>query len=440
MAPFHAVFEAVTPGLNHIRWPVADFSRVPYAVFFDRAVYEAEQQRLFRGPFWNYLGLEAEIPNPGDYLLSVVGETPVIVVRDDDGGVNAMVNSCAHRGALVARRNHGHAKDFTCAYHQWCYNLKGRLMGVPQRRGVRGKGGMPADFDMANHRLEPLRVEIYKGIIFGTFSPQTVPLVEYLGPEICHQLDRIFDRKPRLLGYYRQRVPANWKLYLENVKDPYHAGLLHLFHVTFGIYRPTMVGGAKVTPDSGHSYLISASSEDETKQLKDLYQGIDKLREGYRLNDPSILQVDYDYPDRVQNMILTVFPNVMIGQVANTFQTRHVRPKGTDLFELYWTYFAFEDDSEKKVADKIMQTNFIGPAGYISMEDGEAGRLVQRGIRGQGHRCSVVEMGGRGPIESTDHLATEVAIRGFWAHYHRVMGFAPPADTGESQSQGRRPS
>lgn len=417
--------EPIWPPLT---WPAADFSRVPYRVFRDREIYDLEQERLFRGPNWCYLGLEAELPNPGDFKTSFVGEMPVVVNRDENGAINAFLNSCAHRGALVVRRNKGNAASFACAYHQWCFDARGDLIGVPQRRGVNGKGGMSKDFEMGDHSLIKLNVATYRGIVFGTFAGEIAPLEDYLGPKIRKEIDRIFSRRLKILGYYRQRIPANWKLYLENVKDPYHAGLLHLFHVTFGIYRPTMVGGAFMDDErTGHSFLKSASVDNDKETLAQAYKGIDKLREGYKLRDPSILNVKPDYDDRVMNMILTVFPNLMVGQVANTFHTRHVRPKGPDLFELYWTCFAFEDNDAEAVFGKLLQSNFIGPAGYISLEDGEAGRLVQNAIRiGDRDRSSVIEMGGRGKIEDTDYLATEVAIRGFWKHYHKMMGFDPP--------------
>ena len=65
----------------------------------------------------------------------------------------------------------------------------------------------------------------------------------------------------------------------------------------------------------------------------------------------------------------------------------------------------------------------VGPAGYISMEDGEAARLVQQATRTQVGEHSFIEMGGRGPVEDQDTLAQEVAIRGFWQYYREVMGF-----------------
>jgi anthranilate 1,2-dioxygenase large subunit len=128
-----------------------------------------------------------------------------------------------------------------------------------------------------------------------------------------------------------------------------------------------------------------------------------------------------DYDDKVANMVMTIFPGVMLGQVANTFQTRHVRPKAADRFELYWTYLGFDGDDAKTLEGRLLQANFVGPAGYISLEDGEAGRLVQTGTHATSEAFSVVQMGGRGPIEDQDTAATEVCVRGFWKRYHELM-------------------
>jgi anthranilate 1,2-dioxygenase large subunit len=404
-----------------VQWPAEDFTRVPYEVFQAQEIQRAEQQKIFDGPVWNYLCLSVEIPNSGDFVTSYVGGTQVIVNRADDGELYAFVNTCAHRGAQLVRRLRGNAKLHRCAYHQWCFDHKGNLAGIPQIRGVKGKGGMPEDFDKATCNLKTLRVDEYRGLVFGTFSPLTEPLRDYLGDKMRVEIDRIFERKVKVLGYYRQRIPANWKLYVENVKDPYHAGLLHLFHVTFGIYRPTMSGRVFMELPRGHSVLRTADIDEKQEEVNKAYSGIDKYRKDYRLADPSMFNVEPDYDDKVTNMIMTIFPNLMLGQVANTFQTRHVRPKGIDEFELYWTYLAFEDDDDQALEGKLRQSNFVGPAGYISLEDGEAGRLVQRGVFNRPRHASVVEMGGRGPIEDIDSLSTEVAVRGFWKRYAELI-------------------
>jgi salicylate 5-hydroxylase large subunit len=104
-------------------------------------------------------------------------------------------------------RPHGTASTFTCPYHQWNYGLDGRLLGVPFKKGVAGQGGMPTDFDNADHGLERLGVTTRNGVVFATFDPATPPIEEYLGATNLEWFDRVFDGRPlQVLGYQRQRV------------------------------------------------------------------------------------------------------------------------------------------------------------------------------------------------------------------------------------------
>ena len=156
-------------------WPSLDYSRVPYRLYHDPEAYQREQEGVFRGPTWNFLGLEAEIPNPGDFRTTYVGDTPVIVNRDANGTIHALVNRCAHRGAMVRREMSGNASEHTCIYHQWCYGLDGRLHSIPFRRGIRGKGGLDPGFDMAAHGLRKLQVGSVNGALFGTLADDVEP-------------------------------------------------------------------------------------------------------------------------------------------------------------------------------------------------------------------------------------------------------------------------
>ena len=164
-----------------------------------------------------------------------------------------MVNRCAHKGALVCLQERGNAKSLTCVYHSWSYDLAGRLQSVAFRHGVRGKGGMPEDFDTAQHRLEPLRVEVFCGLVFGTFSDATVPVEDYLGTTMARMIRRNLGRPHRLLGMHSQIIHNNWKLYAENVRDSYHATLLHTFYTTFKVNRLDMDGGMLLSDDGRHS-------------------------------------------------------------------------------------------------------------------------------------------------------------------------------------------
>ena len=128
---------------QEIKWPAEGNARVPYRMFSDPDVYQAELSRIFLGPTWQYLALAGELPQPGDYLTTFVGETPVIVTRGHDGEIHAMVNRCAHRGNLVCLKRRGHADNLTCVYHAWRYDLEGNLdtspfgAALPARAGCR---------------------------------------------------------------------------------------------------------------------------------------------------------------------------------------------------------------------------------------------------------------------------------------------------------------
>jgi len=104
---------------QEIKWPPEGNARVPYRMFSDPDIYHAELGRIFLGPTWQYMALAGELPQPGDYLTTFLGETPVIVTRGQDGEIHAMVNRCAHRGNLVCLKRRGHAENLTCVYHAW---------------------------------------------------------------------------------------------------------------------------------------------------------------------------------------------------------------------------------------------------------------------------------------------------------------------------------
>jgi len=127
-------------------WSGPGLTRIPYGVYSDPALAAQEQSRIFRGPVWNYLCLEADLVDSGSYRTTFAGETPVIVVRDDDNEIYAFENRCAHRGALIALEKSGKAENFQCVYHAWSYNRQGDLTGVAFEKGVKGQGGMSAQF------------------------------------------------------------------------------------------------------------------------------------------------------------------------------------------------------------------------------------------------------------------------------------------------------
>src|SRR4029078_1119695 len=163
----------------------------------------------------------------------------------------AFENRCAHRGALLCLKDRGQDRKIVCVYHNWKYDLAGNLTAWPFRRGVGGRGGLPEDCRPETQSPRKLRVETLAGLVFGTLSAAAPPLKTYLGPAIIERIRRVMRAPVKVLGSYSQIVPSNWKLYLENVKDTYHASLLHTFFTTFRLARMTQTRGDIISESAG---------------------------------------------------------------------------------------------------------------------------------------------------------------------------------------------
>ncbi|MBC5763054.1 aromatic ring-hydroxylating dioxygenase subunit alpha [Ramlibacter albus] len=402
-----------------IHWKGPGFTRVPFQLYGDRDVAQREQQRIYRGATWNYLCLEAELPEAGSYRTTFVGETPVVVVKDGDREIYGFENRCAHRGALIALEKSGRAESFQCVYHAWSYNRQGELTGVAFEKGVKGQGGMPPSFCKEDHGPRKLHVAVYCGLVFGSFSDDVPPIEDYLGPEICSRIERVLRKPVEVIGRFTQALPNNWKLYVENVKDSYHASLLHLFFTTFELNRLSQKGGVIVDESGGHHVSFSkidpAAADASYKE-----QGLRSDTDNYRLKDPSVLAGFHEFDDGVTLQILSVFPGFVLQQIQNCLAVRQVLPKGTDRSELNWTYIGYTDDTPEQRTVRLKQLNLVGPAGFISMEDGAVGGFVQRGIAGAHELDAVVEMGGD-ETGSSEGRATETSVRGFWKAYRAHM-------------------
>ena len=399
-------------------------SRIPFSVYTDDQVYKRELERLFYHGHWCYVGLEAEIPNAGDFKRTVVGERSVIMVRGNEGEINVVENVCAHRGMQFCRERHGNRKEFVCPYHQWNYKLNGDLQGVPFRRGVKqdGKvnGGMPKEFDTKEHGLTKLKVAVRGGVVFASFDHEVESLEDYLGPDMLGYFDRLFNgRKLKILGYNRQRIPGNWKLMQENIKDPYHPGLLHTWFITYGLWRADNKSELKM--DSRHRHAAMISTRGNSGAKNEVTSGVTSFKESMEINDKRLLDiVQEDWWKGPTAVMMTVFPSVIFQQQVNSVSTRHIQPDGKGSFDFVWTHFGFEDDTEEMTQRRLVQANLFGPAGFVSADDGEVIELSQMGFEQKPFHRTLAELGGHG-VENTDHMVTETLIRGMYSYWRKVM-------------------
>jgi len=406
----------------HYRWPEGGLQYIPDWIYTSPEIYQREIKRIFQGPTWNFVALEAEIPNAGDFKRSYLGPTPVVVARDAEGGVNVFENRCAHRGAEFCRLPRGNAKEFVCPYHQWSYDLKGNLQGVPFKRGLKGEGGgMPKEFRNEDHGLLKLNVTVLHGVVFASFARELEPIEDYLGPEILKDFEVVFKgRKLKILGHYRNELPGNWKLYHENLKDPYHATLLHSFLVTFGL----MVAGSKnatVADASGrHGTLASAKPDNVAAAVDAVKDEMRSYREDFKLADGRFLEYVKEFDSPWSVTMQTIWPNLIVQRELNTLGIRHIVPNGPHSQIMLWTMFGYDTDDEKMTRHRLRQGNLMGPSGFLGLEDNEAIKFVQEGLRRSPSQQGVVMLGGT-TTGSTRSVIDEAAIRGMYAHYRKTM-------------------
>ena len=404
-------------------WGAEPTSRVPGWVYTDPAVFDEEIARFFYRGHWCYVGLECEVPNPGDFKRTQIGQRSVILVRDAEGELRVVENRCAHRGVAFCRERQGNTQQFTCPYHQWNYRLDGTLIGLPFRRGVKQDGevhgGMPPDFRTEQHGLTKLKVARRGGLVFASFDEQVEPFEDYVGPEVLHYVDRVFHGRPlKLLGINRQRIPANWKLMQENIKDPYHPGLLHTWFVTFGLWRADQRSQMVIDRHGRHAAMVSRRNEGGAGAVT---QGVQSFKASMQLNDPRLLDVVPEpWWGGPSVVMTTLFPNLIIQQQVNSLSTRQILPVGVDAFDFVWTHFGFADDSDEMTQRRLRQANLFGPAGFVSADDGEVIAFAQDGFSPNPQARTLNEQDGR-DVKPTPHMVTETLIRGMYGYWRRVM-------------------
>ena len=202
-------------------------------IFIEQDIYQQELEQIF-ARCWLFLCHESQIPKPGDFFSTYMGEDPVLVMRDSGGKINAFLNVCRHRGNRLCRADSGNASSFNCAYHGWTYGNDGSLIAVPNERDA-----YYGELDQRKWSLIPVaQLDSYKGLIFATFDPAAPSLLDYLG-EMTWYLDCFFDRREGGIevvgGVQKWTIPSNWKLPAENFAgDSYHVSWSHLSAIKTG--------------------------------------------------------------------------------------------------------------------------------------------------------------------------------------------------------------
>ncbi|MBV8704507.1 MAG: Rieske 2Fe-2S domain-containing protein [Acetobacteraceae bacterium] len=197
-------------------------------VYTDPEIFRLEMERLWARA-WIYVGHTSQAPNPGDYVTCDIGTEPVLMVRQQDGGVRVLRNRCAHKGAKIVSDWSGNAGRFLrCPYHNWSYRTDGSIAAIPLRQGYEGTRFAQCE---AVRGLRAVPTETYRGFVFARLAEDGPSLREYFG-ESLSSIDYMVDRSPEgemeiAGGVLRYMHNCNWKMFVENLNDTMHPMAAH---------------------------------------------------------------------------------------------------------------------------------------------------------------------------------------------------------------------
>jgi Rieske 2Fe-2S family protein len=182
--------------------------------YSNRDVYHADLEMVWREG-WLFAGHSCEIPNAGDYFAVNVDADSILVVRDQNGVMNAVHNVCRHRGSQLCDEEAGRVKKLICPYHRWTYDLEGKLLAAP---------GMQ-ELDKEELALKPVALREVEGLIFISLADE--PL-DFDSAQECFSIAKSQGfRRAKIAKAVDYLVKANWKLVWENNRECFHCNANH---------------------------------------------------------------------------------------------------------------------------------------------------------------------------------------------------------------------
>lgn len=387
--------------------------RCDRSIFTDQQLFDLEMKYIFEGN-WVFLGHESQVENPGDYFTLTLGRQPVVITRTKEGELQALLNTCSHRGATLCRKKRGNKASFTCPFHGWTFKNDGKLLKARDQK----KGGYPESFNTdGSHDLKRLpRFENYRGFLFGSLSSDVLPLAEYLG-ETTKVIDNIVDQAEDglevLRGTSTYTYEGNWKLTAENGADGYHVGTVHWNYLSTMGQRDYEKGGTEAVDakswsseggfysfENGHMMLWTRLTN---PQVRPVYKHLERLQG----------KVGEARADAIVNTTknLCIYPNLYLMDQFST-QIRVLRPISLNKTEITIYCWAPKNEPADERAKRIRQyEDFFNVSGMGTPDDLEEFRACQQGYNAEGLKWNDMSRGAAHWIEGADKGAQRIDLQ-----------------------------
>ena len=334
-----------------------DGRTVSSRVFTDPSLFALEQAMVF-SRCWLYVGHRSQFARPGDFVQTYAGTVPLLLCMESEGRFHAIANVCAHRGARICQVEYGHAEKFVCPYHNWVYDNRGDLVGVPRRASP--------GFDKSKwHLMRAARVETYRDLIFATFSEEAVSLEEYLG-DVRWYLDLLTNSSPagtEVFGTHRSTVHCNWKIPAENAGgDNWHFQAVHGSMSKLGRRNeaPHHEESFHAWMPQGHMLICVAPEKEMPGAFAFYLDGL--LAKGHISQlQRRLLRC---------SIVLTLFPNLSLVYFPGMCTLRVWHPREPARTEL-WSWALCNRDAPDHIRESVKQqvTRMFSPTGMLEQDD-----------------------------------------------------------------------